>query len=223
MNIPEPPGDGHGTAVRKRPFVELESQRAGRGLRPLAAAVPNRHPKKSATRRAQTVSGTMTEAPAAAEASRSRTVATRPRTRPQEEGSPMADSIVQPEMINRTAYEELRAADMPEDQAKAVAAHLPDWSQFATKQGLAELESRLIRWMRWYFPGHGQPAGRRRLRPGGRAGLNRLVPLDGWHLHRQQTGLQRGSELEKVVAGQLSGQTQSRADRVNRAGLGRCP
>ena len=33
----------------------------------------------------------------------------------------MAESIVQPEMINRTAYEELRAADMPEDQAKAVA------------------------------------------------------------------------------------------------------
>ncbi len=63
----------------------------------------------------------------------------------------MAESIVRPEMINRTAYEELRAADMPEDQAKAVAVHLPDWSQFVTrqdlKQGLAELESRLIRWM----------------------------------------------------------------------------
>ena len=29
---------------------------------------------------------------------------TRPRTRPQEEGSPMARSIVQPEMINRAAY-----------------------------------------------------------------------------------------------------------------------
>ena len=59
----------------------------------------------------------------------------------------MAESIVKPEMINRTAYEELRAADMPEDQAKAVAAHLPDWSQFATRQDLSELESRLIRWM----------------------------------------------------------------------------
>ena len=33
----------------------------------------------------------------------------------------MAESIVPPEMINRAAYEELRAA------------HLPDWSQFATK------------------------------------------------------------------------------------------
>ncbi len=59
----------------------------------------------------------------------------------------MAESIVKPEMINRTAYEELRAADMPEDQAKAVAAHLPDWSQFATRQDLSELASRLIRWM----------------------------------------------------------------------------
>ena len=55
----------------------------------------------------------------------------------------MAESIVPPEMINRAAYEELRAADMPEDQAKAVAAHLPDWSQFATKQDLARLENRL--------------------------------------------------------------------------------
>ena len=65
-------------------------------------------------------------------------------------------------MINRTAYEELRAADMPEGQAKAVAAHLPDWSQFATRQDLAELrgdlrgemsrlESRLIRWMMGIF------------------------------------------------------------------------
>ena len=66
----------------------------------------------------------------------------------------MAESIVRPEMINRAAYEELRAADMPEDQAKAVAAHLPDWSQFATRQDLVELrgemsglESRLVRWM----------------------------------------------------------------------------
>ena len=59
----------------------------------------------------------------------------------------MARSMVQPETINRSAYEALRAADMSEDQAKAVAAHLPDWSRFATRQDLAELESRLIRWM----------------------------------------------------------------------------
>ena len=70
----------------------------------------------------------------------------------------MARSIVQPEMINRSAYEELRAAEMSEVQATAVAAHLPDWSQFATKQDLAELRAEmraemkdlqraLIRWM----------------------------------------------------------------------------
>lgn len=69
------------------------------------------------------------------------------------------------EMMNRTAYEELRAAEMPEAQATSVARHLPDWSQFATKadlkelrqdmvhlegrveQQLSQLESRLIRWM----------------------------------------------------------------------------
>jgi hypothetical protein len=38
---------------------------------------------------------------------------------------------------------------MAEAQAQVVASHLPDWSQFATKQdwaqGLAQLESRLIR------------------------------------------------------------------------------
>lgn len=38
-----------------------------------------------------------------------------------------------------------------------VAAYLPDWSQFATKQdlnqGLAQLESRLIRWMVGIFVG----------------------------------------------------------------------
>lgn len=68
------------------------------------------------------------------------------------------------EMINRAAYNDLRAAGMAEDQAQTVAAHLPDWSQFATKQDLArlegdmqrgfsDLESRLIRWMVGIFVG----------------------------------------------------------------------
>ena len=87
------------------------------------------------------------------------------------------------EMINRTAYNELQAAGMVEAQAQVVASHLPDWSQFATKQaagmveaqaqvvashlpdwsqfatkqdlaqGLAQLESRLIRWMVGIFVG----------------------------------------------------------------------
>lgn len=57
------------------------------------------------------------------------------------------------EMINRVAYNDLRAAGMAEDQAQTVAAHLPDWSQFATRQDLAQLESRLIRWMVGIFVG----------------------------------------------------------------------
>ena len=66
----------------------------------------------------------------------------------------MARSIVQPEMINRTAYRDLQDAGMDASQAEAVAAHLPDWSQFATKQDLAtlrsemkDLQATLIRWM----------------------------------------------------------------------------
>ena len=57
------------------------------------------------------------------------------------------------EVINRAAYNDLRAAGMAEDQAQTVAAHLPDWSQFATRQDLAQLESRLIRWMVGIFVG----------------------------------------------------------------------
>lgn len=60
------------------------------------------------------------------------------------------------EMINRTAYNDLQAAGMAVGQAQVVAS-LPDWSQFATKQdlaqGLAQLESRLIRWMVGIFVG----------------------------------------------------------------------
>ena len=55
----------------------------------------------------------------------------------------MARSIVQTEMINRTAYRDLREAGMDASQAEVVAAHLPDWSQFATKQDLATLQSEM--------------------------------------------------------------------------------
>ena len=51
------------------------------------------------------------------------------------------------EMINKVAYQELREAGMAESQAQVVVAHIPDWSQFATKSDLDRLESRLIRWM----------------------------------------------------------------------------
>ncbi len=57
----------------------------------------------------------------------------------------MARSIVQPEMINRTAYHELQEAGMDAPQAEVVAAHLPDWSQFATKQDLTDLRADMER------------------------------------------------------------------------------
>ena len=55
----------------------------------------------------------------------------------------MARSIVQTEMINRTAYRELQEAGMDAPQAEAVAAHLPDWSQFAIRQDLASIRQDL--------------------------------------------------------------------------------
>ena len=38
-------------------------------------------------------------------------------------------------------------------QAEVVATHLPDWFRFATKEDLAQLGSRLIRWMVGIFVG----------------------------------------------------------------------
>ncbi len=43
------------------------------------------------------------------------------------------------EMINKVALRELREAGMADAQAEAVASHIPDWSQFATKQDMADL------------------------------------------------------------------------------------
>ena len=48
--------------------------------------------------------------------------------------------------MNRTVYRELRGAQMEERQAEIIASRIPDWSQFATKQDLAELKSDLMRW-----------------------------------------------------------------------------
>ena len=61
-------------------------------------------------------------------------------------------------MINKAALTDLKAVGMDDAQAEAVASHVPDWSQFATKQDMnrlesrlhqdmSQLESRLIRWM----------------------------------------------------------------------------
>lgn len=45
--------------------------------------------------------------------------------------------------MHRRAYRELRKAEMEEKQAEIIASHIPDWSQFATKQDMAELKSEL--------------------------------------------------------------------------------
>ena len=45
--------------------------------------------------------------------------------------------------LHRRAYRELREAEMEEKQAEIIASHIPDWSQFATKQDMAELKSEL--------------------------------------------------------------------------------
>ena len=44
---------------------------------------------------------------------------------------------------NRTVCRELRDAQMEERHAEIIASHIPDWSQFATKQDLAELKVEL--------------------------------------------------------------------------------
>lgn len=56
--------------------------------------------------------------------------------------------------LNKSAYQALRQVDFNEDKAMAIAGHIPDWSQFATKSDILDvksdikdLESRLIRWM----------------------------------------------------------------------------
>ncbi len=42
--------------------------------------------------------------------------------------------------MNRRLYRELQEAEMEEKQAIIIASHIPDWSQFATKQDMAELK-----------------------------------------------------------------------------------
>ena len=43
--------------------------------------------------------------------------------------------------MHRRAYRELREAEMEEKQAEIIASHIPAWSQFATRQDMAELKS----------------------------------------------------------------------------------
>ena len=54
----------------------------------------------------------------------------------------MARSIVQPEMINRTAYRDLQDAGMDASQAEAVAAHLPDLVTICDQAGSCDSAER---------------------------------------------------------------------------------
>ena len=45
--------------------------------------------------------------------------------------------------MNRRLYRELQETEMEEKQAIIIASHIPDWSQFATKQDMAELKAEL--------------------------------------------------------------------------------
>ena len=40
------------------------------------------------------------------------------------------------EMINKAAYADLKEAGMDNEKAVAIASHIPDWTQFTTRQGL---------------------------------------------------------------------------------------
>jgi len=51
------------------------------------------------------------------------------------------------EMINKAAYEDLKEAGMDDAKAIAIASHIPDWSQFATRQDLSRMELRIVFWM----------------------------------------------------------------------------
>ena len=56
------------------------------------------------------------------------------------------------EMLHKTLLDDLREAGMESPQAEVVAAHIPDWSQFATRQELVTTRQELkqeMRHLRW--------------------------------------------------------------------------
>ena len=54
-------------------------------------------------------------------------------------------------MMNKAAYQELTQANMPEPQTQVAVSYIRDWSQFATRDELSRLESRLERRMDGIF------------------------------------------------------------------------
>lgn len=53
------------------------------------------------------------------------------------------------EMVNKTAREAMEKAGMGHEEADAIAAFIPDWSQFATKQDLEKLRHDIMASMTW--------------------------------------------------------------------------
>ena len=53
------------------------------------------------------------------------------------------------EMINKAVYHNLQEAGMEQTQAEVVATHIPDWSQFATKQDLERSLEKLRHDIMW--------------------------------------------------------------------------
>ena len=52
------------------------------------------------------------------------------------------------EMLNKAVLNDLRDAGMSSPQAEVIAAHIPDWRQFATKEDLKEVHQELkhLKW-----------------------------------------------------------------------------
>ena len=52
------------------------------------------------------------------------------------------------EMLNKAVLDNLRAAGMESPQAEVVAAHIPDWRQFVTKEDLKDVKQELkhLKW-----------------------------------------------------------------------------
>lgn len=56
-------------------------------------------------------------------------------------------------MINKTAQEAMEKAGVAPEQADAIVACLPDWTQFATKTELVAIKQEIQNFRRWVIAG----------------------------------------------------------------------
>ncbi len=57
-------------------------------------------------------------------------------------------------MLNKAVLHDLRDAGMESPQAEVIAAHIPDWRQFVTKEDLKDVKQELkqeIKTLRWFM------------------------------------------------------------------------